>query len=135
VRVFLDTNVLVSAFASRGLCADLFELVLLEHDLVSGENVLLELRRALREKIRLPAARSAEIVQFVAGEAVAIVEAAQPVRAKVDEADALVLGEALRGQAAMFVTGDAALLKLGAVEGLAIVSPRRFWEALQAARP
>jgi uncharacterized protein len=40
VRVFLDTNVLVSAFATRGLCADLLELVLLEHDLVLGRWVI-----------------------------------------------------------------------------------------------
>jgi hypothetical protein len=38
--VFLDTNVLVSAFASRGLCADLFETVLLEHDFLVGRNVI-----------------------------------------------------------------------------------------------
>lgn len=47
MRVFLDTNVLVSAFASRGLCADLFELVLVEHDLVLGRTVLRELNKAL----------------------------------------------------------------------------------------
>jgi hypothetical protein len=34
LRVFLDTNVLVSAFATRGLCADLLELVLLQHELI-----------------------------------------------------------------------------------------------------
>jgi len=32
VRVFFDTNVLVSAFATRGLSADLLRLVLTEHD-------------------------------------------------------------------------------------------------------
>lgn len=40
MRVLVDTNVLVSAFASRGFCADLFELVLLEHELIVGSNVL-----------------------------------------------------------------------------------------------
>ena len=45
MKVFLDTNVLVSAFASRGICADLLELVLLEHDLIVGHNVLRELDR------------------------------------------------------------------------------------------
>lgn len=134
MRVFLDTNVLVSAFASRGLCADLLELVLLEHDLVVGRNVLNELRRALRDKIKLPAARSSEIVEFVAGEAVTVIEAAKPAVASVDPDDARVLGEAREGRVQLFVTGDAALLKLGAVEGLAIVSPRQFWEALQASR-
>lgn len=51
MRIFLDANVLVSAFASRGLCADVLELVLLEHDLVVGQNVLRELKKALREKV------------------------------------------------------------------------------------
>jgi hypothetical protein len=52
-------------FASRGLCADLLELVLLEHDLVVGQNVLRALDKALREKVRLPAARVAEIAELV----------------------------------------------------------------------
>jgi len=134
VRVFLDTNVLVSAFASRGLCADLLELVLLEHDLVAGRNVLNELRKALRDKIKLTAARSSEIVEFVAGEAVAVIEEAEAAVASVDADDARVLGEARAGRAQLFVTGDAALLKLGTIEGLTIVSPRQFWEALQASR-
>ena len=134
MRVFLDTNVLVSAFASRGLCADLLELVLLEHDLVVGRNVLNELRKALRDKIKLPAARASEIVDFVAGEAVGVIEAAEAVVASVDADDARVLGEARAGQVQFFVTGDAALLKIEAVKGLAIVSPRQFWEALQASR-
>ena len=54
VRVALDTNVLVSAVATRGLCADLFNLVLAEHELIVGETVLTELKRILREKIRVP---------------------------------------------------------------------------------
>jgi len=78
VRVFLDTNVLVSAFASRGICADLLELILLEHDLVVGQDVLRELRKALRAKVKLRVARSAKIVEFVAGEAAAVIEGAQP---------------------------------------------------------
>lgn len=132
MRVFLDTNVLVSAFAARGICADLLELVLLEHDLIVGQDVLRELARALREKLRLPDARSAEIIKFVTGEAAQVSGRAEPVAAKVDADDALVLGEARHGQAEMFVTGDAALLKIGTVDGLRIVSPRQFWEALHA---
>jgi hypothetical protein len=50
----------------------------------------------------------------------------------VDAAEALVLGEALAGNADLFVTGDAALLRLGAIGERGIVSPRRFWEVLRA---
>lgn len=42
MRVALDTNVLVSAIGTRGLCADLMRLVLRDHELVVGEQVLLE---------------------------------------------------------------------------------------------
>ena len=55
--VFLDTNVLVSAFLARGLCADLLGLVLREHTLVSSEVVLTELRDVLSRKGRLPPAQ------------------------------------------------------------------------------
>ena len=50
----------------------------------------------------------------------------------VDAADALVLGEALASHADIFVTGDAALLRLDAIGALKIVSPRQFWEVLRA---
>ena len=132
MRVFLDTNVLVSAFASRGLCADLLELVLLEHDLIAGQSVLRKFTKALREKVKLPAARSAEIVDFVSGEATQVIGTAEPADAKVDPDDARVLGEALAGHAELFVTGDTALLKLAIINGLRIVSPRQFWETLHA---
>ena len=132
VRTFLDTNVLVSAFASRGLCAEVLELVLQDHDLILGRNVLRELDKALREKVKLSTARSAEIIDFVRNEATQVVERAPPAMAKVDAADALVLGEALAGKAGAFVTGDAALLRLTTVGALAIVSLRLFWEILRA---
>lgn len=132
MRVFLDTNVLVSAFAARGLCADLLELVLLEHDLVIGSNVLRELSKALREKVRLPAARTTEIMEFVTGEAAGVVNEISPTEVEVDADDALVLGEALVARAEFFVTGDAALLKFDAIATMRIASPRRFWEILQA---
>jgi predicted nucleic acid-binding protein len=54
VRVFLDTNVLASALATRGLCADLFESVLAEHELVASKEMLEELERALTLKFKVP---------------------------------------------------------------------------------
>ena len=130
MRVFLDTNVLVSAFATRGLCADLLEVVLLEHDLIVGGNVVRELTKALRQKVRLPAARVAEIVEFVKGEASLVVDRTGAALIDADPEDALVVGEALAGDAEVFVKGDAALLRLPAIPNLKIASPRQFWELL-----
>jgi len=133
VRVFLDTNVLVSAFAARGLCADLLELVLLEHEFVIGRQVLDELNKALTAKLKLPAGQAKAIVDFVSGEAAQVIDQTEPARVRADPADARVLGEALAAKAAVFVTGDAALIGLRAIENLKIVSPRGFWEKIRKA--
>jgi uncharacterized protein len=132
LRVCLDTNVLVSAFAARGLCAELFELVLLEHDLILGRSVLQELSKALQQKVKLPARDTAAIITFLEDEASQLVESSDPVDVAVDRDDAIVLGDAIAGHAEVFVTGDAKVLGLGQHGALRIVSPRGFWELLQA---
>ena len=131
MRVFFDTNVLVSAFATRGLCSELFEVVLLEHELIVGDNVLRELSKALQQKIKLPQRDCAAIVAFITDQAAEVVERSQPISAAVDKDDAIILGEAAGGRADAFVTGDAHVLTLRHIEGLQIISPRAFWEVLQ----
>ena len=49
MRVFLDTNVLVSALATRGLCAELYERLLTEHEVVIGEPVVAEVLDIIRD--------------------------------------------------------------------------------------
>ena len=131
MRIFLDTNVLVSAFATRGLCAEVLELVLLDHDLIVGRNVLRELDKALREKVKLSLTHAAEVIDFVLSEATQVVNKADPVQLRVDAADAVVLGEAIAGQAELFVTGGAVLLHLTSAKTVKIISPRQLWEMLR----
>jgi uncharacterized protein len=130
LRVFLDTNVLVSAFAARGLCADVFEVVLLEHELIIGDAALTELRRALRTKLKLPVAQTEAITAYVRQAAANRVRASKPADARVDADDAAILGEAVAGGAEVFVTGDAAVQRLGKLGGMRILSPREFWALL-----
>jgi predicted nucleic acid-binding protein len=65
VRVFLDTNVLVSAYTARlGYCAELLELILTDPQcsLLTGEVNLSELRSVLRRRpFRVQPARIEEI--------------------------------------------------------------------------
>ena len=128
MRVALDTNVLVSAIGTRGLCADLLRIVIRDHDLIVGEQVLAELRRNLTRKWRLAVEVVDEYDAFLRREAAAIPDAAPITLAKVEAADAQVLGDAVAGAADALVTGDRALLALGARAPLAILSPRQFWE-------
>lgn len=130
MRVFLDTNVLVSAFATRGLCADLFRVVLAEHQLVVGEVVLAELRRVLRKRIGLPRSMIAEIEELLREHTVI----SRPPRhldvGLADKDDEWIIASAVSGKADVLVTGDAALLEAGDRAPVAITSPRGFWKAL-----
>ena len=131
MKVALDTNVLVSAVATRGLCADVLHATLAEHQLVVGETVLAELRRVLGQKIGAPAAAIEELDSFLRQVAIVLDTAAPLPIAIRDRADAAVLAEAVAGEAEVLVTGDRDLLDIASKAPLPIVTPRGFWELLR----
>jgi len=130
VKVFLETNVLASAFGTRGLCADVLRLVLAEHELVTGEPVIGELRGVLRRKFGVPVATVREVEAFLREYQVAPAPNQLPNLPLRDADDVLVLGSALDPGADVFVTRDRELLELKQrPTGLRISSPREFWKA------
>jgi putative PIN family toxin of toxin-antitoxin system len=131
MRVFLDTNVLVAAFATRGICADLFRAVLLEHDLITGEPVLREIHRVLVRKLKFPEPQTREIIRFLRDQA----EVTNPKKAaswpETDSDDRWIVAAALEGKAEILVTGDKDLLAAKKQTDIRVVSPRGFWELLK----
>ena len=130
MRVFLDTNVLVSAFLARGLCADLFRLVLIEHTLVTSEVVLTELQDVLSRKGRLPAPQIAAIQAFLRDQPVGPRPAQTLQLGLVDPDDEWVVASAVLVDADLFVTGDQGVLAC-IQPPLPIVNPRGCWERLR----
>jgi len=129
VRVFLDTNVLASALTTRGLCAELFEVVLLSHELLISDPVLQELERILPGKLGQSVSVTAGFVALLRAEAM-LVKGEPPFPSLRDPDDEPIIASALAGQALVFVTGDKALLELKRIEQLPLISPRQFWERL-----
>ena len=130
MRVFLNTNVLVSAFLARGLCADLFRLVLIEHTLVTSEVVLTELQDVLSRKDRLPAPQIAAIQAFLRDQPVGPRPAQTLQLGLVDPDDEWVVASAVLVDADLFVTGDQGVLAC-IQPPLPIVNPRGCWERLR----
>lgn len=131
MRVALDTNVLASAIGTRGLCADVLRVILLEHELVIGERVFDELRKNLARKFRLPATVIAENEALLRRQAIVSAEPTSVTVTGIEASDARVLAEALSGRAEVFVTGDNELQGLGDRAPLPILSPRQFWHLLR----
>ena len=131
MKVFFDTNVLVSAFAARGLCADLMRVVLAEHELQTGEVNLVELRRVLRDRLKAPA-RQIELAESLLRDQTIVEKPSRVLAIKIRDADdAWVLASAVAGGAQLLVTGDQDLLVLAAKAPVPIVTPREAWEQLR----
>jgi putative PIN family toxin of toxin-antitoxin system len=131
VRVFLDTNVIVSALTARGLSADVFRLILTEHELLTGEINLKELRRVLRFRMRVPA-RAVDEVEELLREHTVVPIPEEPLDIELrDPDDKWVLASAVAGSADVLVTGDKDLLSLSPAAPLPILNPRAFWELVR----
>ena len=131
MKVFLDTNVLVSATATRGLCADVLREVLIHHQFVIAEPLLAELRNALCEKLGVPEDFVRELIEILQKDSLFSSSSTHRDIDIQDSADVIILSCASNGNADLVVTGDKELLDLAKIGNMEIVSPRVFWERLK----
>ena len=131
MKFALDTNVLVSAVATRGLCADILNLVLAKHQLVVGVTVLAELNKVLRQKMRIPTEIAQELDALLRREAMAVGKTKALSVTIQDKSDVPVLAEAVAGRAEALVTGDLDLLEITGKLPIRILTPRGLWEQLR----
>ena len=131
MKVFFDTNVLISAYTARGLSADLFRLVLTEHELLTGEVNLLEFRRVLEQHFRVPASEVALAERELRDHTI-VPKPGATLDLKIrDDDDAWVLASAVLAQSDALVTGDKDLLDVAESSPIPILSPRDCWQWLR----
>jgi putative PIN family toxin of toxin-antitoxin system len=135
LKVFLDTNVLASSIATRGLCGELLESVIHDHELLTCRPVLRELERVLAQEFRLPKPVAAGFLALLKAEGTVVESRKNPPIAIRDADDIPILACAIAGKADVFVTGDKELLDLRKIEGLSVVSPRELWNQLAGLEP
>jgi putative PIN family toxin of toxin-antitoxin system len=130
MRVVLDTNVIIAAFASRGLCAEIFEVCLSGHTIVISEHILSEIQEKLIDKIRLPQGIVQNIIDYLRNTA-EVFEPDQVESVCRDKDDNKIIGTALSGNATFIITGDNDLLVLKKYKGIKIITPRDYWKYLK----
>jgi putative PIN family toxin of toxin-antitoxin system len=131
MRVVLDTNVIIAAFATRGLCADVLEHCLYEHTLIFSEPLLDEIHESICKKIHAPKPAASTLRKFLADKAKIVVPVDLPKDACRDPDDIVVLGTAAAGAADVIVTGDNDLLIIKKFQTILVLTPREFWEFVQ----
>lgn len=126
MRVFLDTNVWLSAIVFPGLCAELLlALDAAGHTLVTTALVRRETHAVLQRKF---ARHAAAIERFDALWACAA--CAPDVEDPADDADARLVAAAQAAGVQVFVTGDSRVLGWDPRGDMRIVSPRQAWGML-----
>lgn len=131
MKVFLDTNVLVSAFTARGLCADLFRAVVAKHELLTGEVNLVELRRVLTDRFHASTQQLNVVESQIKNHTIVPRPTVPSTLAIRDPDDAWVLASALIGGAQLLVTGDQDLLAVASQAAIPILTPRAAWDRLR----
>lgn len=129
MRIVLDTNVLIAAAISRGVCHKLLEYCLVEHTLITSDFVLGELRDKLVGKFGHSPDIVDQIVEVLAGHLELVVPSDVSGAVRRDPDDDNILGTALAGNCRLIISGDSDLLDLRKFDQIVIMSPREFLES------
>ncbi|MBW2039519.1 MAG: putative toxin-antitoxin system toxin component, PIN family [Deltaproteobacteria bacterium] len=131
MRVVLDSNVTIAAFAARGLCNALFESCIGNHEIVLCEEILSEISDKLKNKIRLPDEIIHQILILLRSYSIIVIPEKAAINSLRDKKDLMVLGSAVAGGVSYIVAGDKDLLEVGKYKDIKIIDPRSFWEKLK----
>jgi putative PIN family toxin of toxin-antitoxin system len=128
VRVFLDTNVLVSAILTRGLCRDLLRSALEDHNAVVSRLVVDELMHVLRDKLGISDSDLEMVLMTLESVEVVKDQGAVLEITGLDSNDEAILAAAHAAKADVFITGDQGILAESHRLPIDVVSPREFME-------
>jgi putative PIN family toxin of toxin-antitoxin system len=133
VRVLIDSSVLVAAHISRaGVCAELLEDVLMDHELVMSQFIIDELARKLRDKFKFTEDEIAEVRSHLLADCEMVSSVEVSSTACRDPNDLPVLGTAVAGRTDVLITVDKDLPDLREYSGISIIQPGQFWRRVDA---
>ncbi len=131
MKIVLDTNVLIAAFATQGLCHAIVELCLDQQEIILSEAILNEVAKALETKLKVPFIANQNVKQYLKEHA-SLFDIKRPYpKISRDPSDDHILALAEESKADYIITGDQDLLILKRHEKIPIIQPRQFWEILK----
>jgi putative PIN family toxin of toxin-antitoxin system len=130
LRALFDTNVLIAAFLTEGLCSKLLGRAKRKHfELYTCPFVLAELEEKLAKKFYAAKGEIKETLTLIKEASLTVNPASNNIMVNNicrDTDDDNVLACALAAKADYLVTGDSDLLIIGVFRGIKIITPREF---------
>jgi len=128
VKIVLDSNVLISAFVARGLCADLFRDLVASHELLISDYILSEVHEKLLHKFRMSAPVADGIRDLLKQYVVQPGELPEIGVSIRDPDDVPIVAFAAAVAADVLITGDRDLLDVASELPVEVLSPRAFYD-------
>lgn len=131
MKVVLDTNVLLAGIATHGLCEGLLAILFRDHRIILSEHILDELAEHYVGKFKATPQQVSFVVSSLRSQCEVISPDEFTLTDFDDPDDLPILGTATAAHADYLVTGDKDLLELKSFQGIAILSPRQFYDLLR----
>ncbi|MBU0694247.1 MAG: putative toxin-antitoxin system toxin component, PIN family [Candidatus Omnitrophica bacterium] len=128
MKIFFDTNVIISGFISRGYTFDVIKDAIFRHEVYYTEYLLKEAQENLSTKFPLSNEAVDFIIynikrHFIKGRQAGTID-----KVCRDDKDNQILADALASGIEIIVTGDKDLLTLQKYQGIKIILPRDYWK-------
>jgi putative PIN family toxin of toxin-antitoxin system len=131
MKVVLDTNVLIAAFATQGLCHAVFELCLDQQQIILSQEILKEFSDVLEKKLMMPHSSAKRTTDYLRQHAVIHrIKGPYPTISR-DASEDHILALAEQAAVDYVITGDEDLPVLSPHGNIPIVQSRQFWEILK----
>lgn len=131
MKVVLDTNIIISSYATRGLCHSVFESCLDRFEIVISPALIEEIRTDLEKKLKLPKIIIKEVLDYLCEHATSLETKKLLSGACRDPEDDHILDLADSSKSKFLITGDEDLLILKKYGRTQIVTPRQVWQLLK----
>lgn len=128
MRLLLDTNVLIAAFISRGVCHELLAYCVYNHQLITSRALLQEFQQKLVSKFSFTRSEVRDAVSLLVSRFEIVEPAVLDKPVSRDPNDDFILAAALGGNCDCIITGDKDLKVLKHYRQIPILSPAEFWK-------
>ena len=128
MKIFLDTNVIISAFITHGYAAELLEYCLVHHKIYTSDFIMEEVKENLKNNFKYNDEEVSEVINFIKSNFINVGKYKKLNKTvSRDTDDDNVLAAAAFDKVDCIVTGDKDLLTIEKFKKISILSPRNFW--------